>query len=343
MDIPGSIVTELVILTMKYTYGPVASWRYGRSLGVDITTPPKKCTFNCIYCQLGPTKKHVSSPEEIQDDIPLSKDIILEVRKALERLDQKTVDVLTFSGTGEPTLNLNIGSIASSIRDIVADLPIILLTNASLFSRADIRKNVRGFDIITAKLDAGDEKTFRRINRPSKGSFSFQTIREGIKKLSKEMKGILALEVMLLRGPEGLTNVEGTPRKALIESILEINPDLVQIYTPWRPAASQSVTPLADNVLREFGSELEDHFDKERIWVYGVHDARDKEVTWKAHYILEQEMMELLRRRPCRISDISISLGIMPSIATCVLGKLQNSGIVKTTRVENDIFYETTS
>ena len=56
-----------------------------------------------------------------------------------------------------------------------------------------------------------------------------------------------------------------------------------------------------------------------------------------------QEMMELLRRRPCRISDISISLGIMPSIATCVLGKLQNSGIVKTTRVENDIFYETTS
>jgi wyosine [tRNA(Phe)-imidazoG37] synthetase (radical SAM superfamily) len=326
-----------------YTYGPVASWRYGRSLGVDITTPPKKCTFNCIYCQLGPTKKHVTSPEEIQEDIPLSKDIIMEVRKTLERLDLKTVDVLTFSGTGEPTINLNIDTIASSIRDIVVDLPIILLTNGSLLSRADIRKKLSGFDIITAKLDAGDEETFRHINRPSKGSFSFQTIREGIIRLGKEMRGILALEVMLLSGPKGLTNVVGNPRRALIENILEINPDLVQIYTPWRPAALQSVTPLSNNVLQEFGSELEDHFDKERVWIYGIHDARDKKVKWKAHHILEQEMIEILRRRPCRIPDLSISLGIMPSIATCVLEKLQKSGNVKTTCVGLDVFYEATS
>ena len=326
-----------------YTYGPVASWRYGRSLGVDITTPPKKCTFNCIYCQLGPTKKHVASPEEIQDDIPLSKDIIMEVRKTLERLDLKTVDVLTFSGTGEPTLNLNIDTIVSSIRDIIADLPIILLTNASLLSRADIRKKLSSFDIITAKLDAGDEETFRHINRPSKGSFSFQTIREGINRLGKEMKGILALEVMLLSGSKGLTNVVGAPRRALIENILEIDPDLVQIYTPWRPATLQSVTPLSNNVLQEFGNELEDHFDKERVWIYGIHDARNKEVKWKAHHILEQEMIELLRRRPCRIPDISISLGIMPSIAICVLEKLQKCGIVKTTRVGLDVFYEATS
>jgi wyosine [tRNA(Phe)-imidazoG37] synthetase (radical SAM superfamily) len=328
---------------MKYTYGPVASWRYGRSLGVDITTPPKKCTFNCIYCQLGPTKKHVASPEEIQDDIPLSKDIIMEVRKTLERLDLKTVDVLTFSGTGEPTLNLNIDTVASSIRDIVADLPIILLTNASLLSRADIRKKLSGFDIITAKLDAGDEETFNHINRPSKGSFSFQTIREGIKRLGKEMTGILALEVMLLSGPKGLTNIVGAPRRALIENILEINPNLVQIYTPWRPAALQSIKPLSNKVLQEFGHELVDHFDKERVWIYGIHDARDKKVKWKAHHILEQEMIELLRRRPCRIPDISISLGIMPSIATCVLEKLQNTGIVKTTRVGHNIFYEAAS
>jgi wyosine [tRNA(Phe)-imidazoG37] synthetase (radical SAM superfamily) len=327
---------------MMYTYGPVSSWRYGRSLGVDITTPPKKCTFNCIYCQLGPTKKHVASPEEIQDDIPLSKDIIMEVGKTLERLDLKTVDVLTFSGTGEPTLNLNIDTIVSSIRDIAVDLPIILLTNGSLLSRADIRKKLSGFDIITAKLDAGDEETFGHINRPSKGSFSFQTIQEGISRLGKEMKGILALEVMLLSGPKGLTNVVGAARGALIENILEINPDLVQIYTPWRPAASPSVTPLSNNVLQEFASELEDHFDKERVWTFGIHDARDKKVKWKVHHILEQEMIELLRRRPCRISDISISLGIMPSITTCVLEKLQKCGTVKTTRVGHDVFYEST-
>jgi wyosine [tRNA(Phe)-imidazoG37] synthetase (radical SAM superfamily) len=147
---------------------------------------------------------------------------------------------------------------------------------------------------------------------------------------------------MLLSGPKGLTNVVGAARGALIENILEINPDLVQIYTPWRPAASPSVTPLSNNVLQEFASELEDHFDKERVWTFGIHDARDKKVKWKVHHILEQEMIELLRRRPCRISDISISLGIMPSITTCVLEKLQKCGTVKTTRVGHDVFYEST-
>jgi wyosine [tRNA(Phe)-imidazoG37] synthetase (radical SAM superfamily) len=328
---------------MRYTYGPVSSWRYGRSLGVDITAPPKKCTYNCIYCQLGHTEKHVASPDEIQNEIPVTNDIILDVRKTLKRIDQKTIDVLTFSGTGEPTLNPNIGLIESEIRDIVSALPIVLLTNASLCPRKEIREKIKNFDIITAKYDAGDDSTFKRINRPAKGTFNLHEIQDGIKQLHSEMKGILALEVMLLSGPKGLTNVVGAPRRALIENILEINPDLVQVYTPWRPAALQSVKPLSNNVLQEFGNELEDHFDKERVWIYGIHDARHKEVKWKAHHILEEEMIELLRRRPCRIPDINISLGIMPSIATCVLEKLQNMGIVKTTRVGHDIFYETTS
>jgi Mn-dependent DtxR family transcriptional regulator len=76
------------------------------------------------------------------------------------------------------------------------------------------------------------------------------------------------------------------------------------------------------------------------IW---IHDARDKEVKWKAHHVLEQGRIELLRRRQCRIPDISIPLGIMSSTATCMMEKLQNTGIVKTTRVEHNIFYEPAS
>ncbi|MHA1481473.1 MAG: radical SAM protein, partial [Candidatus Thorarchaeota archaeon] len=101
---------------MTYIYGPVASWRFGRSLGVDITAPPKKCTFNCIYCQLGPTRKHVKLPEDVQNLLPPSKEIIAEAKKTLETLDQKTVDAVTFSGTGEPTLNMQIDSILSELR-----------------------------------------------------------------------------------------------------------------------------------------------------------------------------------------------------------------------------------
>ena len=325
---------------MTYTYGQVASWRYGRSLGVDITTPPKKCTFNCIYCQLGPTKKHVTSQDDVQDDLPPSKDIILEVKETLERLDRTTVDVLTFSGTGEPTLNPSIGLIESKIRDISENLPIILLTNASLFPRKEVRKGIANFDIITAKYDAGDEDTFKRINRPAKGTFKLHDIQDGIKQLHTEMKGMLALEVMLLRGSRGLTNIESAPRKALINGIIDVNPDIVQIYTPWRPAAAKAVKPVSIKTLLEFGKDLEDHLGSERLWIYGVHDARHEDVKWKAHHILEKEIVELLKRRPCRISDISMSLGVIQSIITCVLGKLQNNGIVKPSQVGSDVFYE---
>ena len=325
---------------MTYTYGPVASWRYGRSLGVDITTPPKKCTFNCVYCQLGPTEKHVTSPEDIQHEIPATNDIILDVKKTLEQLDQKTVDVLTFSGTGEPTLNPNIGLLESKIRDIVEDLSIILLTNASLLPRKEIRRRIANFDIITAKYDAGDEETFKHINRPAKGTFNLYEIQDGIKQLHTVMKGMLALEVMLLKGSRGLTNVEGSQRRALIEGIIEVDPDIVQIYTPWRPAAVQTVKPVSNKTLQEFGQDLEDHLGPERLWIYGIHDARHEDVKWKAHHVLEHELVELLKRRPCRISDISISLGVMSSIATCALGKLQSSGIVRTSQVGHDVFYE---
>ncbi len=335
-------VTKAKWYMMTYTYGPVASWRYGRSLGVDITTPPKKCTFNCVYCQLGHTKKHVQSPEDIQNEIPQTNDIILDVKKTLERLDQKTVDVLTFSGTGEPTLNLNIGLIESKIRDAVKDLPIVLLTNASLLPRKDIRRGIKSFDFITAKYDAGDEDTFKRINRPAKGTFKLHEIQDGIRLLHTEMKGVLALEVMLLRGSQGLTNVEGPQRRNLIEGIIELDPEVVQIYTPWRPGAVKTVKPVSNKILREFGQDLEDHLGPERLWIYGIHDARDEDVKWKAHHVIEQELFELLKRRPCRISDISISLGISPSVVTRLLKKLKTNEYVRMSKVESEEFYELT-
>jgi len=324
---------------VTYTYGPVSSWRYGRSLGVDVTTPPKKCTYNCIYCQLGHTKKHVASLEEIQDEMPLSVEIISEVEETLNRLDRGTVDVLTFSGTGEPTLNPNIGSIVSDIRRMAHDLPIVLLTNASLLPREDVRKGVLEFDIVTAKFDAGDEDTFKRINNPSKRSFKLHEISAAIKKLGGEMKGMLALEVMLVRGPRGLTNIKGYPKRALIDGILDIAPDLVQVYTPWRPAAVPTVRPVSIKILRNFGKELEQHLGPDRLWIYGVHDARGKTVVWKTHRALEEEILSLLRRRPCRTIDVSHSLGIVPAAAASTLEKLRKSNNITKDEVGTDVFY----
>jgi wyosine [tRNA(Phe)-imidazoG37] synthetase (radical SAM superfamily) len=335
-----SIIWILRGKKLTYTYGPVSSWRYGRSLGVDVTTPPKKCTYNCIYCQLGPTKCHVALPDDIQKDMPFSDDIVSEVEIALSQLEVDTVDVLTFSGTGEPTLNLSLGSVVTEIRKYSNNLPIILLTNASLFPRNDVQENVSKFDIVTAKFDAGDSDTFTQINRPSKNSFKFHEIRMAIKKLGETFSGILALEVMLLRGPGGLTNVEGKSRKCLIDGIVELDPDLVQIYTPWRPTAVFNARPVPMSVLQEFGNELEEYLEPEKLWVYGIHDARGKAVVWKKHHILEDEVLKLLSRRPCRVTDVVLSLGIIPAIAKKTLENLLKEKKIAKEQTGEDVFYK---
>lgn len=150
---------------------------------------------------------------------------------------------------------------------------------------------------------------------------------------------MLALEVMLLRGPRGLTNVKGLPKRALIDGILDINPDLVQLYTPWRPAPVSAVRPVSTKALRSFGAALEQHLSSDKLWIYGVHDARGKTVVWKTRRALEEEILSLLRRRPCRIVDVSHSLGIVPAAAASTLEKLHKSNDITKEEVGTDVFY----
>ncbi|MHA1290588.1 MAG: hypothetical protein ACTSPB_24655, partial [Candidatus Thorarchaeota archaeon] len=240
----------------------------------------------------------------------------------------------------EPTLNLQIGEIVSQIRNEVENIPIVLLTNASLLPRADVRLAVSDFDIITAKYDAGDEDTFNQINHPAKGTFSLQEIHDGIKELKREAKGLLALEVMLLRGQGGLSNVEGKARKSLIDGILDLNPDLVQIYTPWRPGSVSTIKPVLFSVLQEFGKELEESISPEKLWIYGSHDARGKKVIWKTHTDLLDETLTLLKRRPCRAVDVSLSLGILPALALRTLDELHQRGELLQEQIGPDTFYK---
>ncbi len=317
----------------------MSSWRYGRSLGIDVTAHPKKCTFSCIYCQLGLTKKHVASPEDIRNILPSSQDILKEFYSVLRLLDLNSIDAVTFSGSGEPTLHLEIGALADAVKREIQRLPVVLLTNASLLPIPEVRKDLTRFDIISAKMDAGDDKTFRLINHPAKGTFTLDDIIDGIKKLHEQMYGTLALEVMLLKGPNGLTNAEGQARRALIERILEIKPEVVQIYTPWRPSAVKGVRPLSGNILQEFGQELGECLGIEKIWVYGFHDARNKPVRWKNHNKIEIEIINLLRHRPCRVSDVVVSMGIQTVIARRILNSLLKRGEVSIQKIENEYFF----
>ena len=325
---------------LSTVYGPVPSWRFGRSLGVDVIAPPKKCTFNCIYCQLGKTKIHVSTPEMLNEPLVILDEVSSDLDDVLKRIDLKTVDIVTFSGSGEPTLNLDLGKIAEVVKAKIGTLPTAILTNSSLLYREDVRRNLSGFDLVVAKLDAGDDEAFGLINRPADRELSIETIIDSIKKLKKGIKGSLALEVMLLQSEdETVTNVEGEHLKNLIDAIVQVKPDIVQLEVPYRPPSESYVKQPPQERLRQISRDLSEALGEGKLWTYGIHDRRGRSVAWLKHESLDKEVLDLLTRRPCRPIDISNSLGIDLVMAEKMLESLEKGGQVNMGTAKPGKFY----
>ena len=238
---------------MAYVYSPVPSWRLGRSLGLDpISTEAKTCSFDCIYCQLGGTR------------YPTTERSLLvrahELGVELEGLQELPVDYVTFSGVGEPTLATNLGELVETVRRVLP-YPIAILTNSSLMAREDVRKDLMGFDLVIAKVDAPHEELFRRINRPFGGN-RLEEIVEGIHRFREEFRGRLALQMMFLQA-----NRDRAAEMA--ELARDLGPDEVQLNTPLR------LSPVEPLSLEEIG-EIEGRFGG--LTVRNVYKAQRPEV-----------------------------------------------------------------
>jgi len=266
--------------------------------------------------------------------------VLADLEDVLKRIDLTTVDIVTFSGTGEPTLNPKLGEIADEVKNRISGLPMAILTNSSLFYRDDVRRNLSRFSMVVAKLDAGDDETFKLINRPADKKLDIETIVESIKKLKGEIKGLLALEVMLLRTENGeVTNIKGKPLRNLIDTILDVNPDIVQLEVPYRPPSESFVKSPSQSQIEIVLKELSETFGKEKLWVYGKHDRRRKHVMWLRHESLEKEVLTLLERRPCRAVDISFSLGIDLFTAQRLLKTLEKNCQLSVKVINEEKFY----
>jgi len=223
---------------MKIVYGPVASWRLGRSLGVDLLCSPEKiCSFDCIYCQLEETKKLTSKRDVFVQENRVKE----EVKNALE---QTIPDVITFSGMGEPTLAKNMDEIIRIVRELT-DLPLAILTNSSLLYDKTVQKTLRNLDIIVAKLDAPNQELFQKISRPAEG-ITFEKTLRGIKELRKDFRGKFALQIMFMKENKDYAH-------EIAELAREIQPDEVQINTPLRPC---NVKPLSKEELDKIEKEF---------------------------------------------------------------------------------------
>jgi len=149
------------------------------------------------------------------------------------------VNVVTLSGTGEPTLAKNLGEIINFLRR-KTPLPLAILTNSTLFFDEKVQKALNKIDIVVAKLDAFDEKSFKKINRPAK-KISFKKYLQGIKSFRKNYSGKFALQMMFIKENKNFV-------KEMAEIAREIKPDEIQINTPLRPCA---VKPLNKEEIKE--------------------------------------------------------------------------------------------
>lgn len=291
---------------MRYVYGPVPSRRLGFSLGIDIV-PYKVCTLDCIYCQLGRTiRKSIVRRMYTQKD-----DVLREVKECLDT--NQPIDYITFSGSGEPTLNSDIGELIRKIKAITS-IPLAVLTNGTLFFREDVQKDLLKADIILPSLDAASFEMFQKINRPHLG-LKIDFIVNGLKRFREIYKGRIALEIMLIKGfndnPQELLKIK--------EAVSQIRPDRIHLNTVIRPPSETYVKPLS---MEEMTGIKE--FFGEGCEVIGKFHAKARKRTRN----IRSYTLETTKRRPLTTIDIANIFGISEGNATKMIEKLKTEGFV---------------
>jgi wyosine [tRNA(Phe)-imidazoG37] synthetase (radical SAM superfamily) len=218
---------------MKYVFGPLSSKRLGQSLGVDLL-PPKSCTWNCLYCQLGKTKQFIT---ERQEFFP-REEILEEIRQALKV--NKGLDWVTFVGSGETMLYKGIGWLIAEVKKLTS-VPVAVITNGSLLYLPEVRQELLLADAVLPSLNAGSEALHLQIDRPAAG-LTFRQHVEGLVAFRREYKGQLWVEVMLLGG----INDSDEALRDLAAVLKEINPDMVHLVLPTRPAPEREILLPSD-------------------------------------------------------------------------------------------------
>jgi len=304
---------------MGVIYGPVPSRRLGMSLGVD-PIPRLTCTFDCVYCQLGEKRYKVSGPDEVTEPFPRSGEIADGVREALAKHEH--IDYITFSGSGEPTLNPGLGEAVELIRRFT-DVPLALITNSSLLTRSDVFDAAASFDLVLPSLDAGDQRTFLRINRPAYG-FDIDEIAGAIGRLARKIP--VWLEVMFIRSERYGSNVDDDAVSAIIEKVRAIKPAEVDLNTCVRPP-EEPVDPVPLERLNEIRSRMEDALPGISIVVVPKRTSSRSKLIREDE--IEGEILRILAVRPCTTVDLSDSLGINPAEVGKYLARLAEGGRIE--------------
>lgn len=273
---------------MVYIFGPVPSRRLGLSLGVDLI-PSKTCTYDCLYCQIGKTTCKTLKTDQY---VPID-----QVMGQLEQTIEKTrPDTVTIAGSGEPTLNSQLGEVITFIKSLT-EIRVAILTNGSLLWKDEVRNRILDADIITPTLSSGFDETFRAIHRPHP-DLDLSIIIKGLKALRKSFNGNFWLELVLLAG----YNDNDKELEKLKQVIDEILPDKIQLNTVVRPPSDSRAVSLdkkqLENIKNYFGVNTE---------IIADSSSEQKGAEYES---LSSAVLEMAKRRPVSALDIARVLDI---------------------------------
>lgn len=306
----------------KYLFGPVPSRRLGMSLGIDLI-PKKVCSLNCVYCEVGKTTKLTTDRLEY-----VKYDKVIDELKIFMSSKPK-IDYITFSGSGEPTLNSRIGDVLNFVKDNYPDVKTAVLTNGTLLSDKNLRKELLKADVILPSLDAAGQEAFEKINRPAP-ELSLQNYIHGIVDLRKEYKGKIWLEVLFLKGYNDSEN----ELIRLKEAIEKIKPDSVQLNTLDRPGTVEGLKPLTKEELQH----IIDFWGFSNVEIIASQVERTTIESYRSD--VESAILETIARRPCTLDDLHRLLGIHVNEINKYLGTLETKGKIITQNLERGVFYE---
>ncbi|MBP7791769.1 MAG: radical SAM protein [Candidatus Goldbacteria bacterium] len=302
-----------------YIFGPVPSRRLGLSLGIDLLNF-KSCDFNCIYCELGRTFRYVDKRQIFVK----TSDVMTEFKEFLST-GTKT-DYVTFSGSGEPTLALNLGEAIGEVKKIT-NTPVALITNSSLFYDDNVIKDTAKADVVLPSMDAADEETFIKINRPH-GFFTFKKFLDGFMRFCKEYKGKIWVEVMLVKGINDDKN-HIMKLKSIFDKIPEI--EKIQLNTVVRLRAEEYAEPLESEKMEEIKKLI-----GERAEIIGTF----KGGKIKTINNLKDAITSIVRLRPVSLDDLKSVLNCSERDIVEILEQLEKENVVKKENLYGRVFYK---
>jgi wyosine [tRNA(Phe)-imidazoG37] synthetase (radical SAM superfamily) len=229
------------------------------SLGINLMPNDGKiCSFDCLYCEAG-----FNAQGPGKDGVPSRDTVKKQLKRKFEEMKAagQTLDVITFSGNGEPTLHPEFKKVVEDVMRLrtqyFPEAKVSVLSNSTMAGKPDVFAALQKVDNNILKLDSALPHTFRIINRP----VSPNCLPEGVIADLKRFNGQCVVQTIMLRGEfdgKRFDNTTDDELDALLSAYLQIKPREVMLYSIDRKTPAENLEKIGPEELERIAQRFRD-------------------------------------------------------------------------------------